>query len=88
MLADSAKLESGNEEEEEEEEEDDDEEEEEQEEEDDDYDEEEEEEELLHASREGNTETLARLLLVSNKADLNKATSQVKSLLACSVQFN
>jgi hypothetical protein len=95
MLSDSAKRESGNEEEEEDGEEDsdddDDEEEEEEDEQDgdndddDDYGEEEQEEELLHASREGNTETLARLLLVSNKADLNKATSEVKSLLACSV---
>ncbi len=81
MLSDSAKRESDNEEEEKEEEE----EEEDDDDNDDDDEEEEEKEQLLHASRAGDTETLARLLLVSNKADLNKPTSEVKSLLACSI---
>jgi hypothetical protein len=36
--------------------------------------------ELLRASRAGNTKTLARLLLVANKADLNVAASEVTTL--------
>jgi hypothetical protein len=88
MLSDSAKRESDNEEEEKEEEEEEEEDDADNDDDDDDEEEEDEEEEkeqLLHASRAGDTETLARLLLVSNKADLNKPTSEVKSLLACSI---